>query len=421
MNNILLKVINYSSIYISFILLMKIYSVLLNKKFKINIIDILILVPLCILVYKISFIDNFALKVLIVILSFFIPYCLEIKLKLPIKDNIFNVVIILLLANIIDFVFSLLVTVFNNIYIFSLYSDALFTIMVPLIILSFIKSKKVMNFFNLLKSIIYKNYKVLIVFIFWLILIFLLTYLNFKLSSNIILMIIVIIAIVFIDLIFFFNVININKINTESLYNYYLTNNLNCYIKYCESLRIYKHNITNKLISLKTVPLKNMQEYIDIILKENNLNCINGNNNNLSEFTPYIYQKLKQKKFSAKKVIINCKTSQNNNLIFNISLYKEVCEILGILLDNAIEASIDSNSSISINIYDNNNILFIEIANNFNNHINITNLGDFLYSTKDNGNGIGIYSLNKNKKIVCNFKIIDNKFLGKVKVCKLKY
>ena len=70
--------------------------------------------------------------------------------------------------------------------------------------------------------------------------------------------------------------------------------------------------------------------------------------------------------------------------------YLKICEVLGIAIDNAIEAAkVSKEKIVDVEIYENNGIIF-EIANSFCSTIDLEKLFDSEYSTKNRGTGIGL-------------------------------
>ena len=71
---------------------------------------------------------------------------------------------------------------------------------------------------------------------------------------------------------------------------------------------------------------------------------------------------------------------------------KIVCRLVGIYMDNAIEASIESKRKIiSVEIYELKNELNVVIANSFNKNKDISRRNEKGYSTKGKGRGNGLY------------------------------
>ena len=97
----------------------------------------------------------------------------------------------------------------------------------------------------------------------------------------------------------------------------------------------------------------------------------------------------------------------------NMKTYKELCQMIGIYMDNAYEASIETNEKIvSIEMYYQDDIVNIVISNTFNKKIDLESIDKVGYSTKGRERGIGLSLAkdiaSKNKKISVKREIIQN-------------
>ncbi|MDD2505186.1 MAG: GHKL domain-containing protein, partial [Bacilli bacterium] len=80
----------------------------------------------------------------------------------------------------------------------------------------------------------------------------------------------------------------------------------------------------------------------------------------------------------------------------NKKKYINFCEIVSILLDNAIEASMNTkNKSMYLNIVNKKNQIEIVLLNSFNNKVDLNKIGDKFYSTKKRKSGLGLYYIEK--------------------------
>ena len=94
------------------------------------------------------------------------------------------------------------------------------------------------------------------------------------------------------------------------------------------------------------------------------------------------------------------------------ALYLDTCEVIAICLDNAIEASIDTEEKlICMGLYNDDDCYTINITNSFNNFVDVDKLGEKNYSTKNRNSGIGLnYIANLNKDIKIKRIISDTNF-----------
>ncbi len=154
-------------------------------------------------------------------------------------------------------------------------------------------------------------------------------------------------------------------------------------------LRIIRSKISNN---------KEVIEYIDEILNEKN---ISNKNKWISELHKikdkgiYGFLSLKLNKMVDSGIIVNLIISDRiKNYKFNKlnnKEYKDLCRLLGIYLDNAHDASINSKEKeVSVEIIRKNNKIVIIISNTFSEKIEIKKIDNFGYTTKGEGHGVGL-------------------------------
>ena len=100
----------------------------------------------------------------------------------------------------------------------------------------------------------------------------------------------------------------------------------------------------------------------------------------------------------------------------------DVSNVIGILIDNAMEATQLAKSNL-IEVYINNNTtnLNVKIYNKFVNRLDTEKLGNKNYSTKTRKSGIGLnYIKNlENKNIFVNYSIINDLFISEMSINKM--
>ena len=206
-----------------------------------------------------------------------------------------------------------------------------------------------------------------------------------------------------------------DKYNILTLKN--LNNVLNSSIKaYSETIyscRELKHNLKNDLFMLKSKTNIENQELInDLINKYNkNYDWISKIYEIPEGLQGLIYIKSKE----AKQLNINIISFIDNKLLIDKKDYFNISEIIGILIDNAIEASKCSKTkNIIINIKNLEKAMEIKITNQFNNNIDLNKISELNYSTKERSSGIGLHYIKKRKKsnIKINYRIVNNLFIS---------
>lgn len=185
-----------------------------------------------------------------------------------------------------------------------------------------------------------------------------------------------------------------------------LLGNLNEYEKMLDYQRVNNHENKNQLLVIKSmIEDKNdkVVEYIDEIIKEKR-----EDNETLYTQAKRIPEGGLQGLFYQKMLLM-----QEKNIKINLNISKEVrkidltclsqkviydiCRIIGVILDNAIEAVINNdNREILISMYVDDEFI-IEISNKFNDNFDISKIGDKGYTSKGKGRG---YGLSLVKKIV---------------------
>jgi len=186
------------------------------------------------------------------------------------------------------------------------------------------------------------------------------------------------------------------------------------------------HESKNQLITLRDM-LKNnkkAKEYIDNIIKER------------IEFNDKSIEKLKHIPKGGLKGLIYYKiiTAENHNIEMFLDIShnskqdlerltleqnKDLCRLMGIFFDNAIEATKNASKKlISFEIYSNESGINIIISNTYDGSLEIEKLWEKGYSTKGMNRGKGLYLARKtserNKKIILESRIINNYYVQKI-------
>lgn len=192
------------------------------------------------------------------------------------------------------------------------------------------------------------------------------------------------------------------------------------YGKFLDEYKIYKHNINHKLAAMKSYGNKKINALIDELLDEETTFTIK--NNNLYAIPNGIKGIVAEKLYD-----INFDVLIHNNIkkdpFANLSpkAFNSISECLGIALDNAIEASKETSEPVIVmDLYEDEENIFVKIGNNFCNDIDIDKLGDKYYSTKNRGSGLGLYSVVQNKLVKERISIINNFYYIELKIKKAR-
>lgn len=200
----------------------------------------------------------------------------------------------------------------------------------------------------------------------------------------------------------------------------FLQENITNYEKIADEYSELKHNLNNDLLAIRSVADNKTIKIVDEKIKKYNKNYswISDIGKIPKGIQGILYLKMSEVKKQGINLEVNSKTS---SIIENINPqdYTALCDILGICMDNAIEAALDSKEkSIFISIFEEDYKLNIQIMNTFNSKIDLQKLGLKNYSTKNRKGGIGLNYINKMKKQNISIKkeIINNIFIISIKV-----
>lgn len=99
-----------------------------------------------------------------------------------------------------------------------------------------------------------------------------------------------------------------------------------------------------------------------------------------------------------------------------MKLYKQLCQIIGVYVDNAIEACIDCDiKSIGIEIYKDGDIFEFIITNTYKGNVEVDNMDNAGYTTKGNGHGYGLSLvrdiINSNPQFFQNRELINDYYI----------
>ncbi len=206
--------------------------------------------------------------------------------------------------------------------------------------------------------------------------------------------------------------ITINKKNIQKLKlkNLFLEKSYSSYSNILDEFREYKHNLKNKLFAIKCYLPESEQNKLNEIIINYNDKCewLKDIKNMPQGLEGLLYLK----KYEAENKKVDLIINYNSKMKIKNKDYLDLCDVLGIFLDNAIESSFGKEKVVLLEAYDKKNSIIIKITNKFNNYINLSKIGEKNYSTKKVKSGIGLNYVNnlKNKCITTDIKIINNLF-----------
>ena len=201
-----------------------------------------------------------------------------------------------------------------------------------------------------------------------------------------------------------------------------LKENNDFYIKMDDENRIFKHNLVARLSSIKSVSNKKAIALIDDFVIKNNKGM---NYSKKMKTIPYGLNGIIYQKTYPYLEELNFKLSNKIGVdIFKLlrpRRYNVLVEKLIVSLDNAIDASLNSkNKVVVINLYDDEDNIYVEIKNSFAYNLDIDNLGTLNYSTKGKRRGLGLFSALRDNEATLKVKVVNNYFISIISARKQK-
>lgn len=372
------------------------------------------------------------LKIIIVLLVLiFSSYFLYREM---LSKTIVNTLICYLLMLLYEILLSILVTrisifdmeTFNNNIILKLIFSV---INVGLVYLTSLNKKIQKIVFQINEKL--KNNK-LILLMFSIVIIILVTldfryYTTFSTKIYLTNLVVIICLIVLISISLYNNIKAVNEMEkSEQLLNF-----MSKYEKIIDEGRINKHEMLNNLLFLKSIEDKNSKEFnetLNDLINEYDKKGIGIKNiyNLPSGLKGIFYYKLSGLNEKGFNISINISKQISSSLKkIEHKEYLILYKLIGILLDNAVEAAYKTKERIiNIDIYKDNRNIIIEINNTFSNKIDFSKINDKNYSSKGKNRGLGLYIV-KNLLIRSNIisleqKVDHNYFISQIIVNKKK-
>lgn len=315
-----------------------------------------------------------------------IVYAFNTEILLSISEILISLFLVLLGINSVDIV--------NN-YMYNLLANILISI-VAIILVNIPVIKKIFNkiitIFNKNKNLI----KYLYIFLIILYLIVLKNGFEFLLQSNYYINILFMFGIIFIIVLIIKNEFKYDQINE---YNKQMLNYVTKYEKIITEQGKANHEFKNQLMVIRGYAQMNspkLIEYLDSITEDANKTHSSYLISQLNKFPDggikgLLYYKLSMMDDEKIKYDISVETGVKTNLkSLSTVAYKNITKILGVLLDNAIDASKQTkNKKVVISVSKEKSMVIFNIQNTYKGKIDLSKIGPG-HTTKGQGHGYGL-------------------------------
>ena len=418
--------VHYLSSIISLVIMIIIYKNTF-KNCKINIKTILIIL-LFSLLSTINTLVNYTFSK---ILIFYFLYV--ISLYFIFKDNVKNLItrsiFIYLTIMIVEIFIGIIMIIFPFNNILEVNNDSLFKLFISLLIMLislsifFIKPfkkiiKAIIDFFD--KKDLLFNLLIVTVIIFLISCITFKNALNYKSVTYLTINIITLICFILILSICLYNVIMRKKAEDKEEV---LLNFIKEYEYLIDKDRINRHEMLNNLLVIKSFKNRNSKDFENLIDQFINNYKMAGSKvaSNLYNLPSGLKGMIYYKIYDMEKYNIKVETNISNKVVgkldnLDATTYTKICKIIGILIDNAIEGTNNTNKKeISITMIKIDEVIKITITNTTDvSKININKINEKNYSSKGKNRGYGLYLVNKivssSENLEINQEILKNKF-----------
>lgn len=366
----------------------------------------------------------------ITILTFFISIIVYKKIfKIKLSTSLLAMSIVMVLTALVDFIVIPIETFFidyetiRNVWYISLSSNIIISILSILLSKINILKEKFQKFCLKIDS----NSLISVVFFtiisFW-ILIIVFYYLSINLSFPITYIVSSAIIVMFLTLYYLYvkECNNYNSLNQEynAIFKYIQT-----FEEWIDNEQMYRHELKNNLSIIRNMTKnKKIINKIDEMLKfsinldENDIECLKDIPK--GGLKGLIYYKIALAKSNNINLTIEIspKVRGKFNLLTTKDL-KQICIILGIYIDNAMEASLKAKkNNVTLEIYESNNQLLFVISNTYKELTSINKMNFDGYTTKGEGHGRGLYYVNKllarSKNIYAEQMFLNDYFIQKL-------
>ena len=399
------SVLAYFTIFFNLYILIKAYQNTVKSKAKLNKIDFIILLSASSINYLCNNYVHVLLKIPVSVMVLMLSF--ELIFKEDFITLLFKTFILYLMLMLCDLLVSIIFLFFPVSSVLDIGKITIIkildTILVSLLLMLLYLCRPLVNF--VIKLINYISLKCNVIATFLLVLLFIVFVILAIFSATsfeievFFITVLLIFCFLFLAIVLIFQYFK-NKSNEEE--QKALLSLMNEYEKVLDNERSNRHEMLNNLIILKSYNDKSSLEYeetIDDIIRsyQDKKSDLYSNLYKLpSGIKGIIYYKMfKIKENNINLNLLSSPDIENNFKKLNSKLYFKVCKILGIVLDNAIEASsITKDKILLIDIYYEDGLI-IYIENSYNNTININDIYHKGVSSKGANRGYGLYIVKK--------------------------
>lgn len=417
---------NFTTLFSCLIFIVSVYIyglILLDKPQNNKKMNIVIFIILCVLQYIIymNILGTLKTVLLCIIYSIMFNQIFSIKFGKSVLLSIIYAILTIIPDLLVLIIFTKIFNVSKEIYYSSMAGGIVTNsaVCILMILLIYIIRKPLRKLMNYKVS---ENLKIVFISLLTLITLALFFYnliKTYEFNNNILRYIIVILSLIAI----IFNIFK-QKIENENILKRYdvMLNTIGEYEKDVEEQRKLIHETRNELMTVRCKLLdksskEDIFEYLDSLMGDK----VSGKMSNYSKFNylppnglkGFLYYKFMEAEKEGVNAIINVSSGVENSFLKDLDTNNFKClgRILGVYLDNAIEASAKSKEKkLGVEIYLVKNNIKIIISNTYNNEINLDKMGNERISTKGRNRGHGLLLVSK---ILTENKIFDVKSTAK--------
>ena len=406
-----------------------------NKKVNLNFKSIIVII-ISIILYSIVIgtLDGILKTLLLCSLYVFVYRCVFNTSYSKSLLLAFEHIVLIIIPDLLILLFSVYILKIDSKLFYEVYAEtSLSTLIVDILFILFVYILK--KPLRKISNIKLTNNKEIIMYLalslFSILVVFYTEYSNVNSSSNkeLILGIVIIISFVLILYSLVKQKMENNKLMTRYLK---LLEFIKNYEKELDKQKELRHESKNQLITARSKIVDKKKEY-EVIEYLNSIiaDYVKGNNEKYTSFQylpangikGFFYYKANEAENNGIHLSINVSPKVENTFIGNLDTndFKQLGILLGVYLDNAIEASKSSkDKKMSIEIYKTGEDIEIIISNTYEGTINIENIGKTKYTTKGKNHGYGLMLVSKiledNKRFEAQRIVTDIVYSQKLKI-----